>query len=103
MMSIWSWMSVFFLGPFQRTSALTSFPAASAPALTVCQNWCVVPFGTTAILSRSLARFVAAGVGAAGLDGVGVGPALSWLVSRTQPPAASPARARIHRARVFIG
>src|SRR5437868_7006538 len=100
MMSIWSWMSVSFLGPFQRTSTLKSLPAASAPALTVFQNWWVVPFGTTAIFSLSPDPFVPVGAGA--LDGVGAGVAAGWLVSRTQPAAASPARARIQRARVFI-
>src|SRR5205814_1259941 len=78
-----------------------SLPAASAPALTVCQNWCVVPLGTTAILRRSPSLFVPVGEGAGALVR-GAGVVLSWLVSRTQPAAASDARARIQTARVFI-
>ena len=42
-----------FGGPFHRMSTSDSFAAASAPAWIAFQNSCVVPFGITAMTTRS--------------------------------------------------
>src|SRR5579884_566000 len=106
-MLICSVMSVSAEGPCQIISAPSSAPAASAPALTVCQKECAVPFGSTAIRSFCPPPPPPAAVC------VPVGPALSVAFCLGQPIKAKLKRTAtsrpphccrlyIHRCRLYI-